>query len=719
MRLAASLLAPALALILAAALQAASPPGDRQGFGETTSVVSVEVPVTVVRGDEPVRGLTAADFELYDGKRRQTIAGFEDVDLAAPAAARAAAATPGAAAVPVAGRRHFLFLFDLSFSEPAALVKAQESAKGLLRSRMHPSDLVAVASYSTAGGPRLVLGFSPDRRQAEYAIDTLDAPQLVDRHPDPLGLIYLTDRAEMGGANSTKRDNNGGAKGLALEYFQQLARLEGRADRQTRKNDVTAMSRSLADLAKLMAGVEGKKYVVYLSQGFDSEFMLGTTDEETIRNNREAAVSGEREKIDSEQRFGDTRISSGLHRMLEEFRRADCVIESVDIGGIKAGGDQDVRHAGGKDSLFLMARETGGDLFENTNDLGAAMETLLRRTSVTYVLSFQPTDLGAPGQVHELRVKLRDERASRGARVVYRPGYTTPRPYLARSPLERRLAAAALVLGAPGGRIGVSVLAVPLPVAGQPAYVPVVVEIDGPALLAGAKDTAQADVYVYALDEQGTFRDHFGQVVELDAAKVRGVLERGGVRLYGHLDLPPGRYVLRVLVRNGITGETGLRAVPLAVPELGQGELSPPLVADAPGRWLNLREAGGRDKLRSVPFPFTSGERPFLPAARPVVQAGGETPLQLMASGLGGGELAVEGRVLGADGSPRQAGGMTLGGRAGAVQGLDRLLATFKPGSLPAGDYTLVVKLTDPVTRRELTSSLPFVVAAAPAGGPH
>jgi hypothetical protein len=99
-----------------------------------------------------------------------------------------------------------------------------------------------------------------------------------------------------------------------------------------------------------------------------------------------------------------------------------------------------------------------------------------------------------------------------------------------------------------------------------------------------------------------------------------------------------------------------------------------------------------------------------------VVAAGGEAALVLMESGLGSGDLTVHGSVFGADGSPKP-GDVALTGRAGAAQGLDHLHATFKPGSLPAGDYTLVVTLTDPATRRELSSSIAFAVAAAGAGG--
>ncbi len=706
--IAAPVAACALGALLAASLAGAAAGG---GFDEATSVVVVEVPVTVVKGDEPVRGLTAADFELYDGRKEQKITGFEVVDLARPASVDGHAAGAKSAAPALAARRHFLLLFDLSYSEPAAIVKARDAARKLVRESIQRSDLVAVATYSTSGGPKLVLGFSPDRRQVEYAIDTLGLPKLGDRHPDPLGLL-VSAKGEGGGLNENSTAKNDKEQAF-LDNLKEMAQIEARGARQTQKNDVASMTRSLADLAHLMSAVQGRKYVVYMSQGFDSKLVQGGVDDEQAAVDiHAAAASGETYKIDSEVRFGDTKTSSQLNRMLDEFRRADCTIESLDIGGLTAGGDQGVQHAGGKDSLFVMAHETGGELFQNTNDLGASMGALLQRTSVTYVLSFQPDSLPADGKYHPLRVKVKNDR---GMRVVFRPGYYAPRPFAQRSPLERQIAAAGMVLGggAGTGRLATAVLAAPFPITGQQAYVPVLVEIDGGGLLAGAKDVAQTEIYAYALDEEGTIHDHFGQTLGLDLTKVRATLASGGVKFYGHLDLDPGRYVVRVLVRNGITGDASVSAVPLTVPayDKGEGQLLPPLVADTSGRWLILREGAGRDKLRSVPFPFMNGDSSFLPAVRPLVAAGGETTLVLIENGLGSGDLAVQGQVFGADGAARPT-EVALRGRAGAAQGLDHLLAAWKPGSLPAGDYTLVVTLTDPATKRELSSSIAFAVAA-------
>ncbi|HYG64821.1 MAG TPA: hypothetical protein VEL74_19730, partial [Thermoanaerobaculia bacterium] len=179
-----------LTALLGVSLAAAAPP---EPFGETTDVVAVEVPVQVVRDGQPVRGLTAADFEVHEGRKKQPIVGFDVIDLAAtPGATSATSATSAAqaqpAAVPAAARRHFLLLFDLSFSEPKSIGKAREAARDLVKGKLQPADLVAVATYSSRGA-QLVLGFSPDRRQVDRAIDAVGLPELIDRNPDPLKLV--------------------------------------------------------------------------------------------------------------------------------------------------------------------------------------------------------------------------------------------------------------------------------------------------------------------------------------------------------------------------------------------------------------------------------------------------------------------------------------------------------------------------------------------------
>ena len=141
-------------------------------------MVVVEVPVYVTsKAGQPVKGLTQGNFQVLDGRKELPIVGFEVVDLTLPA--DAPQARP-ASEIPAAARRHFLFLFDLLFSDVAAVARAREAALSFVRGQMHPADLAAVA-LNGARGTELVLGFSSDRRQVELALQTLGAPKLIER----------------------------------------------------------------------------------------------------------------------------------------------------------------------------------------------------------------------------------------------------------------------------------------------------------------------------------------------------------------------------------------------------------------------------------------------------------------------------------------------------------------------------------------------------------
>src|SRR2546421_12810103 len=94
-----------------------------QSASEKVTVHYVEVPVSVATSDgNPVRGLTKANFELYDGRRRVDVSSFDVIDFNSPESLRANAGNP-------AVHRSFLLLFDLNYSSPASLTRAQEAAR--------------------------------------------------------------------------------------------------------------------------------------------------------------------------------------------------------------------------------------------------------------------------------------------------------------------------------------------------------------------------------------------------------------------------------------------------------------------------------------------------------------------------------------------------------------------------------------------------------------
>jgi hypothetical protein len=390
------------------------------------------------------------------------------------------------------------------------------------------------------------------------------------------------------------------------------------------------------------------------------------------------------------------------------------VVEAVDIGGIRASADD--LHAArnpGTDGLFTIAAGTGGELFGNFNNLAAAMEKVLDRTSVTYVLSFQP-DVKHDGQYHKLRVELK---SPQGARVVYRPGYYAPKPFAQETQMARLLdAAGKVVAGREGGAVGVSVLAAPFKLPGEKAYVPVLIEIDGPSLTAGNTGNAlPAEVYAYAMDENGAVADYFGKTLSFDLAKVGPVVSRTGIKLFGDFDLKPGTYSVRVLVRNGQTGASGLKVASLEVPAFAAGApvLLPPFFPEPADRWLIIRQTKTREK--EVPYPFMAKNRPYIPASKPLLTPGTEAAMSLAGYHLGTGPLAAQAVVMTAEGKVVGPGKVkVLGREAAAGDGPERLLATFQPPALPPGEYELLVTVSDAAGKSE-TSVTPFAVPAPSA----
>ncbi|MBW8875201.1 MAG: VWA domain-containing protein [Acidobacteria bacterium] len=692
----------------------------QQTFSGATDVVVVEVPVQIVKDGEPVRGLTANDFEVYDGRKKVPVTGFEVLDLTT-----AAAGTPAAAQVPVSARRHFLLLFDLSNSEPKAIVKARAAALDVVRG-LHPSDLVAVATYSTLQGLQLVLGFTPDRQQLKTAVDTLGLPKLIDRSPDPLRLVLAQTQGDISSrpARSMKdgfAEAQAGKDQAVLDTLQDFATQSNRAVRTVQEQQLRTLTKSFTDLARLMAEVEGRKYVVYLSEGFDNTLITGrvkTQDEEqqdlqkrTLDQNSVITTTDS-----GEESFGNTRSQNVVEKMLEEFRRADCVIQAVDLGGLRAGSDQAPQHVNGKESMFNMAKSTGGELYENFNDFSAALGQMVRRTGVTYVLSFQPDGLKPDGTYHKLRVELKN--AARGARVVYRPGYYAPRPYKEQPVMQRLLETGSDVLGEESGAIATSVLAASFTASGDHnPWVPVVIEVNGASLLAGKQDPKlPVEIYIYALDQNGSVQDFVTQTVGLDLTKAESGLRQGGLKFFAQLALPKGSYTLRTLVRNGSTGASSLRVTELAVPGKDESALLPAFFPEPPGRWVMVRQTL-RQGQEQMPYPFMLKDQPFIPASKPVLAPGQEAQLILQGYNLGAGDLKAEARVLSADGKEVPGGDFKLGGRDGAAAGPVRLVASFRPPALPPGDYRLRVTLTDGGGKAQTSIARFAVGGAAPPRG--
>jgi VWFA-related protein len=552
---------------------------------ETITVNLVEVPVTVVDSSgNPVRGLTAANFKLFDQGKEVAITGIDTIDFASRESMSAVSPLN-----PVA-RRKFLILFDLSFSKPSSLARAQEAARQFVAKSVQPRDLVGVGSIDQRGF-HLAAAFTTDRKLVADAINTPAEARMTN---DPLHLGRVGDIVEI-----TEMDR---AKGAASAGSDNIAAIMNSAvlqNKETVRAEVEKQMDFLGDLAKTLRSIPGRKQLVFLSEGFDSRIVEGTEAREDLGYQPSVYDS------ETDKRFGSSSANTALRRMAELFRGSDVVLHALDIQGVRVEGDvREGAFIGTNDALRMLAQPTGGMVFKNVNKIETDFERMMHTQEVVYVLSFQAPST-KPGRFHDLKVKLVN--VPGGAQAFARAGYYEAGGETKAA--ERTMTNAEIIMNDVAQKdLRTASLAAAFPTSSQDAQVPVIVEVNGDDL---AKQTA-LDFYIYAFDEEGTVRDRLYQRVNLDLAKVGSKLRASGVKYWATLALPPGKYAVKTLVVAG--PKKGFSRADVIVPNAAQLAAAPIFVDQNPN-WV-LVKGTSHDKTNAA-YPFDLSGEHFIPAATP------------------------------------------------------------------------------------------------------
>src|SRR5260370_2527833 len=229
---------------------------------ETINVNVVEVPVTVVdRGGNPVRGLTAKNFELLDNGTRRDITSFDAIDFASGATSTSP--------LNPAARRTFLLLFDLSFATPATIERAQEAARHFIARNVQRRDLIAVASVDPDKGFRVLTSFTTDRNLVAAAV----ADPHSFRGNDPLQIADLNLGEAILSSSHVGLDQQPVGKDQDQAYDLKLQ--QDVQDLEFRRHKIELQLGALEALAKTLRNVPGRKEVVLLSEGFDPSVLRG------------------------------------------------------------------------------------------------------------------------------------------------------------------------------------------------------------------------------------------------------------------------------------------------------------------------------------------------------------------------------------------------------------------------------------------------------------
>jgi VWFA-related protein len=535
----------ALAL-LAITIEAQQQP--RPTFRSGRDLVSVDV-VVRDRAGNIVRGLTAADFEIREDGRPQEILGlsFEEIadksvaplaaaDLLAGVEARmtetSSAAPPPMpmAAADVAGHRLIVLLFDLSSMQPDEVQRAVDSANKFVAEQMSPADLLAVATVSTALD--VLSDFTGDRAKVAATLTQLAYTEGTAT-PPPDASTAATDEAAAAATEATATETS------EVDMF---------------NNDVRL--RALRTLAESLGPVEQKKAILYFSAGMERS---GQDNQIELRGAVNAAVRAHVSIYPVDTRGlqavvpgGDARQASGRGQSLFSGR------------GVA---QQFSRLAASQDTLTSLAGDTGGRAFTDTNDFGEAFDRVRRDISAYYLLGYSSSNPVKDGRFRRIQVRVKRD----GLRVEARAGYFAERDFAHTTRGDRELQLQEQMFSP------VSSTDVPVMVTGgffrlaaDRYYVPISVAVPGYAVpVKSDQQEISIDVLGVVTDEQGRPLGRMRETLKFPPAT--GTTLAGKQVLYqSGVTLPPGRFSVKVVVRENTNGRMGSFEAALLVPELKQ-----------------------------------------------------------------------------------------------------------------------------------------------------
>ena len=566
----------------------------QERFSDLVEVTEVEVPVRVLVKGKPLAGLQQEDFELYDEGALQTIVGFRVLEQNLGQASETVS-EPATLEADASGRR-LLLLFDFSHSRPQRLAHALRGMRSSLAKQLAPGDRVAVATYGYVSGINLLVGFTTDREKMNLAFDAVQA-MLDARGKKQRQILEQLHTARFPSSDGAPDSSTYATLAEELGSTAALAVLTGPViyDDEVDDGVVVEEQQSVWGPIKLRVEVDVREPIFVAQDRVDSDvdtsairaFGLALSELTTLLRD----VGGQKDMVLISEGFSGALLENArsmffLQKAFRAFRDSGWTLHGVDVGGVPGLGEVGFESG----SLFFMTDATGGDLIENVNDFSMATRKVLQRTSVVYVLAFQPREKGTPGEFRQLSVKLRYP--PKGVDIVHRPGYYTTVPASQRNVFQRRMDAAQwLMTNLEASELQVRVYAETVTDAMGGTRVPIAVEVGGDSLMSiETRRVTRLELQLAVLDSESQVQEILNGETKVQFARMSDTLANGGVRFVGELGLVPGDYQLRVLVRSNRKGEVFLGTFPLVVGG-GVETLLPPLPPESErrtGGWLTV-----------------------------------------------------------------------------------------------------------------------------------
>lgn len=407
---------------------------------QTPFKVQVERNMVLVRvivrdsNDHPIASLRKEDFRLFDNGKPQAIDQFAmessattsakprqvpEKELDQEAASGAGAGTGAENSTP---RNYQALYFDdvqMSFED---IAHARDAADRYLATTLTAADRVGMFTSSGQGN----LDFTDDRSKLREALFKLrprpiisagihscpdmgdyEAYLIVDQQ-DPIAIAVATQEAYQcfcqGASSGCQNQAESMAEGTAAQVSSMW------------QSQSTSVLQGLEQVVRRTALMPGQRSVIFLSPGFllyHWESKIEEIADRALRSNVVISTMDPRGLYvvipggDSSQR---TVVLPGNPELM--VRKQQFLLD----GSSKA-----------EDVLRIIAADTGGQFFHNSNDLDKGFRQVGTLADAYYVLAFSPRNLKFDGRFHRLKISLVNPA---GFTIQARQGYFAPKASL-------------------------------------------------------------------------------------------------------------------------------------------------------------------------------------------------------------------------------------------------------------------------------------------------
>jgi|RhiMetdeSRZDD1v2_1073273.scaffolds.fasta_scaffold39280_3 VWFA-related protein len=488
------------------------------------------VQVTVVVQDgrtNPVTDLAAVDFRVFEDGKEQPIALFsaDSRSSATPATSVVSGAAVVSNQVPTTGGVTVI-LFDRLNTAWSDQGQAKQNIVKFL-SQVAPTERIGFYVLDSSS-VSIVHDFTSDTRSLLRALARVQGQ---------------VSRETMVAEEKAPTIASGGGMSAAMDaqLDAALARMDEMIKADAAKNRADATLSALEAVARHLAGIPGRKNLIWVSASFPLSFNDG---------------------------FGTRSMYTEVSIATRAIADANISVYPVDARGLMNSSAVVARKPAyaslrnempASDSMEMLAERTGGMAYTNRNDLGRAMARAMDDAKFTYTLGYYPENVKWDGHFRKISIKVRRS----GVSVRHRSGYLALPPPPQTS--ESRQNALVRALASPLNAIALP-LTVGLERAGNEEVTvtlrlsPSAIRLSqtAPDLWEGSVDVAIAQAL-----PSGQLAKALDTTVPLRfTTAMRDQALREGLNLNRRIRPDPAAHTLRIAVRDPATGSVGSVAIP-------------------------------------------------------------------------------------------------------------------------------------------------------------